>query len=131
MMSPAQWANMFNFFMKNPNGKITKEHIDQGVDVSSLTDNDKSSHVCVINGVNDTAYRVKNSWGAEFANGGFFLIKKDALGDDLRFMCIYHTYDDLTDQDKKAWENAPDERKQEWLLDHYNVYDHKDKGPLQ
>ena len=49
-------------------------------------------------------------------------MKKDALGDRLKFIFIWHDYSDLTDEDKANWDRATPAEKEEWLKTHYNIY---------
>ena len=82
---------MHEFFYNQPNGTIEANDIFKCNTDADEDDDQIYSHACVITGENKKAYRVKNSWGDEFANEGSFYIKKDAMGKMLKFHYIYHS----------------------------------------
>lgn len=54
-----------------------------------------------------------NSWGQEFADGGFFRVKDQSALNETIFFDIYWTEDDLKPCEKEAYERKCTERAQE------------------
>ena len=56
-----------------------------------------------------------NSWGQDFADGGFFRVKDQTVLNDMRFFDVYWTLNDLTPGEKQAYEREGARRGQELL----------------
>ena len=52
-----------------------------------------------------TKWKVENSWGEKVGENGFFVMS-DAWMDEYTYQIVVHK-DLLTDEQKKAWEQAP------------------------
>ena len=74
MVTPQQMENLLSYFESNPSGILDKKTVNQGVDPSTLTDENYESHSVCIVGISDGALLCKNTWGKNFAQGGFFRI---------------------------------------------------------
>ena len=106
--------------MKNPKGLLTAETVNKdGADKDRGTSH---SHCGVVVGQTEQFYKIKNSWGNGFADQGYFNVKKDALGDRLKFIFIWHNYTDLRESDHYNWACLSHQQKEEWLKTHYDVY---------
>ena len=68
------------------------------------------THAMVLTGVDivdgqTTKWKVENSWGEKVGENGFFVMS-DAWMDEYTYQIVVHK-DLLTDEQKKAWEQAP------------------------
>ena len=79
MVTPKQMENLLYFFECNPTGTLDKKTVNEGVDTSKITDDDYESHSVCIVGISDGALLCKNTWGKNFADGGFFRIAENAV----------------------------------------------------
>ena len=109
---------MESFIRKNPKGVVTQEVLNKH---DAQIDKTKFRHAVVIVGEADEYYKVKNSYGPDFADQGFFRIGKYAIingkGDDeMQFAYLEHNEFSYTDKDLEKW-NSP-ETKQEQRDEH-------------
>ena len=68
------------------------------------------THAMVLTGVDivdgqTTKWKVENSWGEKVGENGFFVMS-DAWMDEYTYQIVVHK-DLLTDEHRKAWEQAP------------------------
>ena len=88
------WEAFSNFFKKNP-GKVLDHLPSQGKHVAM-------GHTVVIVGQNPNVWFLKNSWGPEWADSGYFRIHKDVFK-DIRYHHVYFLETNLTIGDWRAY----------------------------
>ena len=64
-----------------------------------------------------------NSWGQNFADGGFFRVKDQAVLNDMRFFDVYWTLKDLTPNEIEAYKREGAKRGQELLQTYPSLQD--------
>jgi hypothetical protein len=102
LLTHEQWQQFLSFFTINPNGVLTSDIISPASWRSSLFDSE--GHAVVIVGQEADSWKIKNSWGSNWAEGGFFKVKKDALaGYTTRYYDVFFYESDLTEADRMAY----------------------------
>ena len=95
-----EWDSFRAFFKRNPKGILTKREID----ITARPPNTPlGGHAVVLTSFNSECLRLLNSWGADWADMGFFRVENaDVLG--LEFIDVYWTITDLTEEEKTYYE---------------------------
>ena len=95
-----EWDSFGAFFERNPKGILTKREID----ITARPPNTPlGGHAVVLTSFNSECLRLLNSWGADWADMGFFRVENaDVLG--LEFIDVYWTITDLTEEEKTYYE---------------------------
>ena len=95
-LTDAQWDQFTQFFEENPKGILTRSCLD-------LKQNLTSGHAVVLTSYDAESLRLMNSWGDDWADSGFFRVQNaDVLG--LEFVDVFWTLDDLSEKEKRAYE---------------------------
>eukprot|EP00438_Fugacium_kawagutii_P027527 Skav207793 [mRNA] locus=scaffold710:104864:106393:- [translate_table: standard] len=98
-LTDSQWSEFSRFFERSPYGILTK------LPDSSAQETD--GHACVIIGHDNGAHaswKIKNSWGDEFADHGYFKVSKELLqGCHPRFFDVFWYQHELSLDDFKAY----------------------------
>ena len=98
-LTGAQWDQFEKFYKENPRGILTRSYLDS----KHVSTNDTRGHAVVLTSYDANSLRLMNSWGDEWADQGFFRVQNtDVLG--LKFFDVFWTLDDLTEKEKKAYE---------------------------
>ena len=98
-LTDAQWTELTLFFKKSPSGILEKFE-----DLLPSLGDKYSGHGAVIVGHDDQSWKIKNSWGDDFADGGYFKMSKSLLS-----QCRNHFFDvfwyehDLNQKDLEAY----------------------------
>ena len=99
-LTGAQWDRFFQFYEENGKGILTKSYL------NSKTDSEYKpcgGHAVVLTSYDAESLRLMNSYGKDFADGGFFRVQDaDVLG--LKFVDVYWDLNDLREEEKKAYE---------------------------
>ena len=95
-LTDEQWRSFSEFFRASPSGTL-----------SELPNAQKDvlfGHGCVLIGQEQDIWKAKNSWGDDFADGGYFRISKTLLTQlEAQFYDIYFLEQDLTKEDLEAY----------------------------
>ena len=98
-LTKAQWKEFFIFFKRTPSATL---------DSDSLSDSsvgEFEGHAVVIVGQDDKSWKIKNSWGDDFADGGYFQMSKSLVLDcNPNFFDVFWYERDLTEDDLAAYE---------------------------
>jgi hypothetical protein len=95
----AQWQRFSEFFEKTPSGILSR------ADVGEPGANEqRGGHAVVLMRCDAGSLTFMNSWGTEWADGGFFSISNESVLNDMKFYDVYWTVDDLTECEKQAYE---------------------------
>lgn len=98
-LTDAQWKEFSAFFKRTPCATL---------DSDSLSDSlggKFDGHAVVIVGQDDKSWKIKNSWGDAFADGGYFQMSKSLVLDcNPKFFDIFWYQCDLTKDDLAAYE---------------------------
>lgn len=110
-LSSIQWYNFDNFF-NNPINKtraITSKELNRELTNIELKSPlpESGSHAVVLVNVSKNEFTFMNSWGANWGDHGFFRVEKSAF--DIIFYDIFWYENELTDEDKKIWNERSDE----------------------
>ena len=98
-LTGAQWDLFDQFYEENGKGILTKSYLSSKTDSAS----DPGGHAAVLTSYDAESLRLMNSWGEDFADGGFFRVQEaDVLG--LKFVDVYWDLNDLREEEKKAYE---------------------------
>ncbi|CAE8665133.1 unnamed protein product, partial [Polarella glacialis] len=95
----ATWLRFSGFFQRDPYGILRKDNL-QGVKSGPQT-----SHAVVIVEQTPDVWIIKNSWGADFADKGFFKVAKDTL--EFRYFDVNFVISDVSPKKIKAYSRAP------------------------
>ncbi|XP_068678870.1 uncharacterized protein [Montipora foliosa] len=96
-LTGAQWDQFEKFYKENGKGILTKSYLDSKTDSTS----DPGGHAVVLTSYDAESLRLMNSYGEDFADGGFFRVQDaDVLG--LKFVDVYWGLNDLREEEKKA-----------------------------
>ena len=71
-----------------------------------------------------------NSWGQNFADGGFFRIKDSAVLNNMTFFDVYWTKDDLTPSEERAYQEECTKRAKELLQEFPSIKDLQHACPI-
>jgi hypothetical protein len=74
-------------------------------------------HAVVLTTCHPDCLRFMNSWGPDFADGGFFRVKDQAVLDNTTFYDVYWNESDLTESEKKAYEENCAKKLKEYAHD--------------
>lgn len=85
------------YYDTTPKGILLKSHV-------QLQGPRNRGHAVVLTGCHPDCLRLMNSWGPDFADGGFFRVKDQAVLDNTTFYDVYWNESDLTESEKKAYE---------------------------
>ena len=98
-LTGAQWDQFVKFYCKNPRGILTRSYLDS----KHVSRSDAGGHAVVLTSYDADSLRLMNSWGDDWADQGFFRVQNsDVLG--LKFVDVFWTLDDLSEKEKKAYE---------------------------
>ena len=75
----------------------------------------QAGHAVVLINFEPDCLTFMNSWGTDFADGGFFRIKDQSVLHDFNFYDVYWEIDDLTNQEKQAFKEEGARRGKELL----------------
>ena len=91
-----EWDSFEDFYESNPKGILTKREIDITARPHKTPE---FGHAVVLTSFDSECLRLLNSWGEDWADMGFFRVRKaDVLG--LQFIDVYWTEDDLREEEK-------------------------------
>ncbi|CAH1793841.1 unnamed protein product [Owenia fusiformis] len=99
-LTDPEWDLFSEFYKEHPDGILTKSDLDitqrpYGAEVGG--------HAVVLTSYNSECLRLMNSWGSDWADGGFFRVRNaDILG--LDFIDVYWTLNDLKQSEIDAYE---------------------------
>jgi hypothetical protein len=94
-----QWDAFIEFYENNRQGILQARDLQTG---SSSTET--SGHAVVLMRCDATSLTFMNSWGTQFANGGFFKVKDQSVL-NLSFYDVYWELEDLTESEKAAYQS--------------------------
>ena len=95
-LDKAQWDCLSHFFSRSPSGVLNELPDRDGSEVSG--------HAAILIGFAEGAWKVKNSWGDDFADGGYFRISKQLLEKArANFIDVFFYEEELRPADKKAY----------------------------
>ena len=98
-LTGAQWYQFGKFYNENPRGILTRSYLDS----KHVSTSDAAGHAVVLTSYDAESLRLLNSWGGDWADQGFFRVQNsDVLG--LEFFDVFWTEDDLSEKEKKAYE---------------------------
>ena len=100
-LTGAQWDQFKKFYRENSRGILTRSYLDSRRCSTSAP----RGHAVVLTSYDADSFRLMNSWGDDWADNGFFRVQKslsDVLG--LKFFDVFWTEDDLSEKEKKAYE---------------------------
>ena len=108
-LTGAQWDQFDQFYEEKEKGKgkgkgkgkeiLTKSYLNSKTDSESKP----GGHAVVLTSYDAESLRLMNSYGKDFADGGFFRVQDaDVLG--LKFVDVYWDLNDLRKEEKKAYE---------------------------
>ena len=60
-------------------------------------------HAVVLTRCDPDCLTLMNSWGTDWADGGFFRVTDQSVLNEMEFYDVYWTEDDLTDSEKRAY----------------------------
>ena len=80
-------------------------------------------HAVVLTGCAPKCLTFMNSWGQEWADGGFFRVEDKNVLNNMKFYDVYWTLDDLKESEIKAYEREGIKRAQELLRVFPSVHD--------
>mmetsp|Transcript_59307 Transcript_59307/g.53423 ORF Transcript_59307/g.53423 Transcript_59307/m.53423 type:complete len:209 (-) Transcript_59307:97-723(-) len=92
-----QWDRFSSFYKKTPKGVLSSKNI-------GMTTGKLSGHAVCIFGYGADYWKIKNSWGAAFADDGYFRVKFNAMA-NVRYYDVYFRVCDLSQQDKENFAN--------------------------
>ena len=119
------WAKFSKFYNENKGGKLTKEIFDN---IKNYGDDTSGGHAVVFVKYGSNYLEFINSWGINWNNGGFFRVGDLKFFQNVRFFDVFWFLSDLTDQDKKNWE----QRNQQIIKDNlsrYKLFNYKIECP--
>ncbi|XP_044182296.1 uncharacterized protein LOC114970723 [Acropora millepora] len=98
-LTGAQWDQFVKFYDENPRGILTRSYLDS----KHVSTSDAGGHAVVLTSYDADSLRLMNSWGDDWADQGFFRVQNsDVLG--LKFFDVFWTLDNLSEKEKKAYE---------------------------
>ena len=96
-LTDAQWTEFSAFFKRAPSATLDS--------LSDSLGGKFRGHAVVIVGQDDSSWKIKNSWGDAFADGGYFQMSKSLVLDcNPLFFDIFWYERDLTEDDLAAYE---------------------------
>ena len=97
-LNGAQWDQFEKFYKENGKGILTKSYLNS----KTRSTSNPSGHAVVLTSYDAESLRLMNSYGEDFADGGFFRVQDaDVLG-GLEFVDVYWDSSDLRKEEKKA-----------------------------
>ena len=98
-LTGAQWDQFEKFYKENPRGILTRSYLES----KHVSTSDPRGHAVVLTSYDADSLRLMNSRGDDWADQGFFRVQNtDVLG--LKFFDVFWTLDDLSEKEKKAYE---------------------------
>ncbi|XP_067024311.1 uncharacterized protein [Acropora muricata] len=98
-LTGAQWDQFEKFYDENPGGILTRSYLDS----KPISTSGAGGHAVVLTSYDADSLRLMNSWGDDWADQGFFRVQNsNVLG--LEFFDVFWTLDDLSEKEKKAYE---------------------------
>ena len=102
-LTGAQWDQFKKFYRENSRGILTRSYLDSRCCSTSAP----RGHAVVLTSYDADSFRLMNSWGDDWADNGFFRVQKslsDVLGFKFKFFDVFWDKDDLSEKEKKAYE---------------------------
>ena len=99
-LTGAQWDQFKKFYRENSRGTLTRSYLDS----RRYSTSGPRGHA-VLTSYDADSFRLMNSWGDDWADNGFFRVQKslsNVLG--LKFFYVSWAMDDLSENEKKAYE---------------------------
>ena len=98
-LTGAQWDQFDKFFKNNKKGILTESYLNS----THHSTSEAGGHAVVLTSYDAVSLHLMNSWGDEWADDGFFRVQNaDVLG--LKFVDVYWHENDLSKQEKKAYD---------------------------
>ena len=98
-LTGAQRDRFEKFYKENPRGILTRSYLDS----KHVSTSDARGHAVVLTSYDADSLRLMNSRGDDWADKGFFRVQNtDVFG--LKFFDVFWTSDDLSENEKKAYE---------------------------
>ncbi len=98
-LTDAQWTEFSAFFKRAPSATLDSDSLPDSLGGKF------SGHAAVIVGHDDSSWKIKNSWGDDFADGGYFQMSKSLVLDcHPMFYDIFWYEHNLTADDLAAYE---------------------------
>ena len=100
-LTGAQWDQFKKFYRENGRGILTRSYLDS----RRYSESKPRGHAVVLTSYDADSFRLMNSWKDVWADNGFFRVQKSlshVLG--LKFFDVFWTLDDLSEKEKKAYE---------------------------
>ena len=110
-----QWDNFYKFIDPNSQNKrniMTKEIINKDV---PNDDKDSGGHAVVITKYDKDCFTVLNSWGEQWGDNGFFIIKDFSIFLSYRCFDVFFTLKDLTQYEIDEYNKFVERKKKEFL----------------
>lgn len=98
-LTDAEWDIFSNFYQRNPRGILSSAELG----IRRPTRERLSGHAVVLTSFDSQGLRLMNSWGDDWADGGFFRVS-DAGVLGLEFVDVYWTISDLKQTEKNAYD---------------------------
>ena len=84
-------------------GILTKRNLDFPTRPSRSKD---PGHAVVLTSYNSKSLTFMNSWGANWADGGFFSVENTEVFERMKFYDVYWDLDDLTEEEKESYKKS-------------------------
>ena len=104
-----QWTNFSEFYRKSPQGVLESKDIGARSAQSKI-----DGHAVVLIKCEPTSLIFMNSWGTDFADGGFFRVRNQAVL-DLQFYDVYWTLSDLRPSEITAFTTTSNQKGEDML----------------
>ena len=99
-----QWDKFSKFFKNNKKGILTRNDVEMDKEVTEEEKKGSGGHAVILVRCESNCLVFMNSWGAGFADEGFFRVKNaEVLG--FTFFDVYWTLNDLTEDEKEFYKD--------------------------
>jgi len=104
-LTQTQWDNFSRFFKENPRGKLSSAYLGP-----ADPRDPRPGHAVAIIGIGQDRgayyFKMKNSWGRNFADYGYFRVAFDAFGPEVEYVDVFYTFNDISEREHAAYESA-------------------------
>jgi len=107
-LSDTELGDFHKFYRRNPRGMLRKVHLKHSTGPQG-TGTELRGHAVVLTSFNSISLRLMNSWGSDWADGGFFRVQNAAvLG--LSFYDVFWDEQDLLSPEIEAYRRGPEQK---------------------